>query len=157
MESTQAYNRQTSERRTFLIIVLVPSCDWQTKKVRRSAERAFPRPIHSFHKKPPASQGSIQPYKIVRTIDLFLILSLIFIGLQEMSQLKNGLLWWCGRCWKFLPFFWGVGGTMGEQWLLKQFSLNHPVEHIQKPKLPKLYVRVETSTSYFIIHNQFVK
>ena len=47
--------------------------------------------------------------------------------------------------------------TMGEQWLLKQFSLNHPVEHIQKPKLPKLYVRVETSTSYFIIHNQFVK
>ena len=49
------------------------------------------------------------------------------------------------------------GGTMGEQWLLKQFCLNHPVEHIQKPKLPKLYVRVETSTSYFIIHNQFVK
>ena len=48
-------------------------------------------------------------------------------------------------------------GTMGEQWLLKQFCLNHPVEHIQKPKLPKLYVRVETSTSYFIIHNQFVK
>ena len=47
--------------------------------------------------------------------------------------------------------------TMGEQWLLKQFCLNHPVEHIQKPKLPKLYVRVETSTSYFIIHNQFVK
>ena len=47
--------------------------------------------------------------------------------------------------------------TMGEQWLLKQFSLNHPVEHIQKPKLPKLYVRVETSTVYFIIHNQFVK
>ena len=51
----------------------------------------------------------------------------------------------------------GRGGTMGEQWLLKQFCLNHPVEHIQKPKLPKLYVRVETSTSYFIIHNQFVK
>ena len=49
------------------------------------------------------------------------------------------------------------GGTMGEQWLLKQFCLNHPVEHIQKPKLPNLYVRVETSTSYFIIHNQFVK
>ena len=47
--------------------------------------------------------------------------------------------------------------TMGEQWLLKQFCLNHPVEHFQKPKLPKLYVRVETSTSYFIIHNQFVK
>ena len=47
--------------------------------------------------------------------------------------------------------------TMGEQWLLKQFCLNHPVDHIQKPKLPKLYVRVETSTSYFIIHNQFVK
>ena len=47
--------------------------------------------------------------------------------------------------------------TLGQHWLLKQFSLNHPVEHIQKPKLPKLYVRVETSTSYFIIHNQFVK
>ena len=57
-------------------------------------------------------------------------------------------------------FLSGIGGyppTMGEQWLLKQFCLNHPVEHIQKPKLPKLYVRVETSTSYFIIHNQFVK
>ena len=51
----------------------------------------------------------------------------------------------------------GTPPTMGEQWLLKQFCLNHPVEHIQKPKLPKLYVRVETSTSYFIIHNQFVK
>jgi len=51
----------------------------------------------------------------------------------------------------------GCPPTMGEQWLLKQFCLNHPVEHIQKPKLPKLYVRVETSTSYFIIHNQFVK
>ena len=51
----------------------------------------------------------------------------------------------------------GWRSTMGEQWLLKQFCLNHPVEHIQKPKLPKLYVRVETSTSYFIIHNQFVK
>ena len=49
------------------------------------------------------------------------------------------------------------GGTLGQHWLLKQFCLNHPVEHIQKPKLPKLYVRVETSTSYFIIHNQFVK
>ena len=48
-----------------------------------------------------------------------------------------------------------IGG--GQHWLLKQFCLNHPVEHIQKPKLPKLYVRVETSTSYFIIHNQFVK
>ena len=47
--------------------------------------------------------------------------------------------------------------TLGQHWLLKQFSLNHPVEHIQKPKLPKLYVRVETLTSYFIIHNQFVK
>ena len=46
---------------------------------------------------------------------------------------------------------------MGEQWLLKQFCLNHPVEHIQKPKLPKLYVRVETSISYSITHNQFVK
>ena len=51
----------------------------------------------------------------------------------------------------------GGGGTLGQHWLLKQFCLNHPVEHIQKPKLPKLYVRVETSTSYFIIHNQFVK
>ena len=47
--------------------------------------------------------------------------------------------------------------TLGQHWLLKQFCLNHPVEHIQKPKLPKLHVRVETSTSYFIIHNQFVK
>ena len=46
---------------------------------------------------------------------------------------------------------------MGEQWLLMQFSLNHPVEDIQKPKLPKLYVTVEASTSYFIFHNQFVK
>ena len=51
----------------------------------------------------------------------------------------------------------GRGGTLGQHWLLKQFSLNHPVEHIQKPKLPELYVRVETSTTYFIIHNQFVK
>ena len=51
----------------------------------------------------------------------------------------------------------GWGGTLGQHWLLKQFCLNHPVEHIQEPKLPKLYVRVETSTSYFIIHNQFVK
>ena len=51
----------------------------------------------------------------------------------------------------------GYHDTLGQHWLLKQFSLNHPVEHIQKPKLPKLYVRVETSTSYFIIHNQFVK
>ena len=57
----------------------------------------------------------------------------------------------------FPPVVGRGGGTMGEQWLLKQFCLNHPVEHIQKPKLPKLYVRVETSTSYFIIHNQFVK
>ena len=47
--------------------------------------------------------------------------------------------------------------TLGQHWLLKQFCLNHPVEHIQKPKLPKLHVRVETSTTYFIIHNQFVK
>ena len=55
--------------------------------------------------------------------------------------------------------FWGQGCrcTVGEHWLLKQFSLNHPVEHIQKPKLPELYVRVETSSAYFIIHNQFVK
>ena len=53
--------------------------------------------------------------------------------------------------------FRGGGGTVGQHWLLKQFSLNHPVEHIQKPKLPKLYVRVETFTSYFIINNQFVK
>ena len=51
----------------------------------------------------------------------------------------------------------GPHHTMGEQWLLKQFCLNNPVEQIQKPKLPKLYVGVETSTSYFIIHNQFVK
>ena len=57
----------------------------------------------------------------------------------------------------FLSRIGGYPPTMGEQWLLKQFCLNHPVEHIQKPKLPKLYVRVETSTSYFIIHNQFVK
>ena len=47
--------------------------------------------------------------------------------------------------------------TLGQHWLLKQFCLNHPVEHIQNPKLPKLYVKVETSTTYFIIHNQFVK
>ena len=47
--------------------------------------------------------------------------------------------------------------TLGQQWLLKQFCLNNPVEHIQKPELPKLYVRLETWTSYFIIHNQFVK
>ena len=47
--------------------------------------------------------------------------------------------------------------TLGQQWLLKQFCLNNPVEHIQRPKLPKLYVRVETSASYFVIHNQFVK
>ena len=49
------------------------------------------------------------------------------------------------------------GRTLGQHWLLKQFGLNHPVEHIQKPKLPKLCARVETSTIYFIIHNQFVK
>ena len=51
----------------------------------------------------------------------------------------------------------GYPSTLGQPWLLKQFCLNHPVEHIQEPKLPKLYVWVETSTSYFIIHNQFVK
>ena len=52
----------------------------------------------------------------------------------------------------------GEGGhTVGEHWLLKQFSLNHPIEHLQKPKLAKLYVSIETSTTYFIIHNQFVK
>ena len=28
--------------------------------------------------------------------------------------------------------------TSGQHWLLKQFCLNHPVEHIQKPKLPKI-------------------
>ena len=65
------------------------------------------------------------------------------------------------NCWHLFENISQTGGppppTMGEQWLLKQFCLNHPVEHIQKPKLPKLYVRVETSTSYFIIHNQFVK
>ena len=57
------------------------------------------------------------------------------------------------------PYLSSVGGrgTVGKHWLLKQFSLNHHVEHIQKPKLPKLYVRVETSTSYLIIDNQFVK
>ena len=49
------------------------------------------------------------------------------------------------------------GGTLGQHWLLKQFCLDHPVEHIQTPKLPKLYVKVETLTTYFIIHNQFVK
>ena len=70
----------------------------------------------------------------------------------------------CGGARQVLAVGWmvtrsggGRGCTMGEQWLLKQFCLNYPVEHIQKPKLPKLYVRVETSTSYFIIHNQFVK
>ena len=47
--------------------------------------------------------------------------------------------------------------TLGQHWLLKQFSLNHPVEYIQKPKLANLYVRVKTSSSYFIVHNQFVK
>ena len=47
--------------------------------------------------------------------------------------------------------------TLGQHFLLKQFCLIHPVEHIQKSKLPKLYVKVETSTTYFIIHNQFVK
>ena len=46
---------------------------------------------------------------------------------------------------------------MSEHWLLEQLSLNHTIEHVQKPKLAKLYVRVETYTSYFIIHNQFVK
>ena len=68
--------------------------------------------------------------------DVFLRTKCILLGIAQMS---------------------GGGGTLGQHWLLKQFSLNHPVEHIQKPKLPKLYVRVETSTSYFIIHNQFVK
>ena len=34
---------------------------------------------------------------------------------------------------------------MGQHWLLKQLSLNHPVEHIQKPKLAKLYVGVDVS------------
>ena len=65
------------------------------------------------------------------------------------------------QCEKKKVFFLsGIGGyppTLGQHWLLKQFCLNHPVEHIQKPKLPKLYVKVETSTTYFIIHNQFVK
>ena len=28
------------------------------------------------------------------------------------------------------------GCTMGEQWLLKQFCLNHPVVQIQRPKWP---------------------
>ena len=57
----------------------------------------------------------------------------------------------------FFPLSGGWGYTLGQHWLLKQFSLNHPVEQIQKPKLPKLFVRVETSSSYFITHNQFVK
>ena len=74
------------------------------------------------------------------------------------SNLKQHLQ---NACFHMIQFFFsfpsGGGGTLGQQWLLKQFCLNHPVEHIQKPKLPKLYVRVETSTSYFIIHNQFVK
>ena len=39
----------------------------------------------------------------------------------------------------------------------EEFSSNHPVGHIQKPRLARLYVRVETSNSYFIIHYQFVK
>ena len=43
--------------------------------------------------------------------------------------------------------------TMSEYWLLKQLRLNHPLEHIQKPKLAKLNVRVETSTTDFIIHS----
>ena len=75
----------------------------------------------------------------------------------EVERLSlNVLLSWVRVTFSFAPR--GLQRrTMGEQWLLKQFSLNHPVEHIQKPKLPKLYVRVETSTSYFIIHNQFVK
>ena len=73
------------------------------------------------------------------------------IRLGRCSNNQNGNLRW------YLPLGVDPPPTMGEQWLLKQFCLNHPVEHIQKPKLPKLYVRVETSTSYFIIHNQFVK
>ena len=40
--------------------------------------------------------------------------------------------------------------TVGEHWLLKQFSLNHSVEHLQKPKLAKRYVSIEICTSYFI-------
>ena len=52
----------------------------------------------------------------------------------------------------------GEGGhTVGEHWLLKQFSLNHPVEHLLKPKLAKLHVDMETSFSFSINHNQFVK
>ena len=66
--------------------------------------------------------------------------------------------WSRWRRWLSSWSTWGRWrGTLGQHWLLKQFSLNHPVEHTQKPKLAKLYVRVETSTSYFIIHSQFVK
>ena len=50
-----------------------------------------------------------------------------------------------------------MGGHIGPTLAPEAILLDHPVEHIQEPKLPKLYVRVETSTSYFIIHNQFVK
>ena len=39
----------------------------------------------------------------------------------------------------------------------EEFSSNHPVGHIQKPRLAKLYVMNETCTSYSIIYNQFVK
>ena len=44
-------------------------------------------------------------------------------------------------------------GTVDEHWLLKQFSLNHRVEHLQKLKLAKLYASIETCASYFIFHN----
>ena len=93
------------------------------------------------------------------------------VTLTIISLIDNGVsgfAWGADACPCLPQFGWrpedplssdqlASGGTMGKQWLLKQFCLNHPVEHIQKPKLPKLYVRVETSTSYFIIHNQFVK
>ena len=47
--------------------------------------------------------------------------------------------------------------TVGEHWLLKQFSFNHPVEHLQQFKLAKLCDSIETSTTYLAIHNYFVK
>ena len=58
---------------------------------------------------------------------------------------------------KNLLWIWKPQDTVGEYCLLKQFSLNHLVEHLQTPKLAELHVSVETSTIYFIIHNQFVK
>ena len=61
--------------------------------------------------------------------------------------------------WSFARDRTGDGGE-GAHWANTGSWSNFvwiTVEHIQKPKLPELYVRVETSASYFIIHNQFVK